>query len=179
MISRSDALKMEPTLNGYGDEVIYSPTTCVMDTPIALKTLTDSLPSNVKIIYGASLNSTRRLKVGNRSEVKTMDHGEQTIESKVFINAAGFDSLRIAQQNFFASDYVMLPLKGRYVICDKDVSDRYKTIVYPVPVKGAFNLGVHSTLTMDGRIKFGPTVFPAFSGANYDYLEGISLNGFI
>ena len=73
----------------------------------------------------------------------------------------------------------MLPLKGRYVICDKDVSDRYKTIVYPVPVKGAFNLGVHSTLTMDGRIKFGPTVFPAFSGANYDYLEGISLNGFI
>ena len=47
-------------------------------------------------------------------------------------------------------------------------------IVYPVPVKGAMNLGVHSTFTMDGRIKYGPTVFPAFSPTNYDYLENVS-----
>lgn len=73
----------------------------------------------------------------------------------------------------------MLPLKGRYVICDKNVSDRYKMIVYPVPIKGAFNLGVHSTMTMDGRIKFGPTVFPAFSEANYDYLDGVNIQGLI
>ena len=100
----------------------------------------------------------------------SLDSGNETIQSKFFVNCAGFDSLRVAQINNYATDYVMLPLKGRYVICDKKVSDRYKKIVYPVPVKGAFNLGVHSTFTMDGRIKFGPTVFPAFSEANYDYL---------
>ena len=31
VISRKEALKMEPTLRGFGDEVIYSPSTCVMD----------------------------------------------------------------------------------------------------------------------------------------------------
>ena len=35
---------MEPTLSGHGDEVIYSPTTAVIDIGVALKTLKDSLP---------------------------------------------------------------------------------------------------------------------------------------
>ena len=52
-------------------------------------------------------------------------------------------------------------------------------IIYPVPVKGAFNLGVHSTFTMDGRIKFGPTVFPAFSPTNYDYLQDVTIKGLL
>ena len=52
-------------------------------------------------------------------------------------------------------------------------------IVYPVPVKGSMNLGVHSTFTMDGRIKYGPTVFPAFSPTNYDYLENVTLKDFL
>ena len=169
MISREDALKLEPTLDGFGDKVIHSPTTCVMDTPIALKTLTESLPSNVEMVYGASLLGTKRYGQATDCEITTAT-GSETIQTNFFVNAAGFDSLRVAQQNDVATDYVMLPLKGRYVISDKNVSDRYNMIVYPVPVKGAFNLGVHSTLTMDGRIKFGPTVFPAFSEANYDYL---------
>lgn len=48
-------------------------------------------------------------------------------------------------------------------------------LVYPVPVKGAYVLGVHSTITVDGRLKVGPTVFPAFSNENYDNLENIKL----
>ena len=55
LVKRNDALKMEPTLNGFGDEVIYSPTTSVMDIDVALKTLKDSLPENVEIVYGAHL----------------------------------------------------------------------------------------------------------------------------
>ena len=50
-------------------------------------------------------------------------------------------------------------------------------LVYPVPVKGAFVLGVHSTLTVSGHIKIGPTVFPAFSNENYDGLENLTLKG--
>ena len=74
---------MEPMLEGYGDEVIYSPTTCVMDTPIALKTLTDSLPSNTEIVYGASLSNAKRVGEVTNCEIKTIDSGDQTIESKL------------------------------------------------------------------------------------------------
>lgn len=39
-------------------------------------------------------------------------------------------------------------------------------------------LGVHSTITTDGFVKIGPTVFPAFGKENYDYLQGISMSSF-
>ena len=43
-------------------------------------------------------------------------------------------------------------------------------LVYPVPEEGAYVLGVHSTLTTDGSVKIGPTVFPAFGKENYDMM---------
>lgn len=49
----------------------------------------------------------------------------------------------------------------------------YKTLVYPVPIKGAYFLGVHSTLTVDGKMKVGPTVAPAFAMENYHGFENL------
>lgn len=50
-------------------------------------------------------------------------------------------------------------------------------LVYPVPVKGAFVLGVHSTLASSGHVKLGPTAFPAFSPENYEYAQNLSIKG--
>ena len=52
-------------------------------------------------------------------------------------------------------------------------------LVYPVPVKGAFVLGVHSTLAISGHVKLGPTAFPAFSPENYEYAENLTVKGII
>lgn len=52
----------------------------------------------------------------------------------------------------------------------------YKTLVYPVPIKGAYFLGVHSTLTVDGYMKVGPTVAPAFAMENYNGIEKLNWN---
>ena len=84
------------------------------------------------------------------------------------INAAGQEALDIAHQFGYGENLISVPIKGRYAISDKPL-DQYKMLVYPVPVKGAYVLGVHSTITVDGRLKVGPTVFPAFSTENYDY----------
>ena len=74
----------------------------------------------------------------------------------------------------------MLPLKGRYAISkDANFGDKFKMLVYPVPLPGAFVLGVHSTLSISGHLKLGPTVFPAFSPENYDYGEGLTAKGLI
>jgi L-2-hydroxyglutarate oxidase len=78
------------------------------------------------------------------------------------INAAGQGALDIAQEFGYGKDLLSVPIKGRYAISDKPL-DKYKMLVYPVPVKGAYVLGVHSTITVDGRLKVGPTVFPAFA----------------
>ena len=72
----------------------------------------------------------------------------------------------------------MLPLKGRYAISkDSDMGDMYKMLVYPVPVKGAFALGAHSTLAISGHVKIGPTIFPAFSPENYDMMDNLTPSG--
>lgn len=57
----------------------------------------------------------------------------------------------------------------------KPLDDHYKTIVYPIPLKGAYTLGVHSTLTTDGYVKIGPTTSPAFALENYQGFEKLNL----
>jgi L-2-hydroxyglutarate oxidase LhgO len=63
-----------------------------------------------------------------------------------------------------------------YSISDIPLDHIYKTLVYPVPVKGAHFLGVHSTITVDGYVKVGPTVSPAFSIENYHGLQNVNVN---
>jgi L-2-hydroxyglutarate oxidase len=63
----------------------------------------------------------------------------------------------------------MISIKGRYAISNEP-NNNLKMLVYPVPAEGAYVLGVHSTLTTDGYVKVGPTVFPAFGKENYDML---------
>lgn len=48
-----------------------------------------------------------------------------------------------------------------------------KTLVYPVPMKNTYFLGVHSTLTPEGKVKIGPSATPAFSPENYNHVKGI------
>jgi L-2-hydroxyglutarate oxidase len=51
--------------------------------------------------------------------------------------------------------------------------------VYPVPLRHSYFLGVHSTITLDGYIKIGPTATPAFNIENYKGLENVTLYDFI
>ena len=71
----------------------------------------------------------------------------------------------------------MVPFKGRYAISKNPME--IKMLVYPVPEPGAYVLGVHSTLTTDGFVKIGPTVFPAFGKENYDMLQGVTPSSFM
>ena len=173
---------MEPTLRGYGDQVIHSPTTSVMDIHQALNHISANLPPNVELVKGATVTNI------NNGEGRTAECHYTTaesrqiekIDSRMFINAAGNHALRLAHSQNLARNYVMLPLKGRYAISkEAEMGDKYKMIVYPVPVKGAYVLGVHSTLAVSGHVKLGPTVFPAFSPENYDSFGGLTLGGIV
>jgi L-2-hydroxyglutarate oxidase LhgO len=87
LIDRQIALEMEPSLRGIGDVVIYSPTTAVMDTQVALDCLMRQLNDlpNFKAEKGVKYIEMARSK-DSEIAVKT-DKG--TIYSKFMINAAG------------------------------------------------------------------------------------------
>lgn len=48
-------------------------------------------------------------------------------------------------------------------------------MVYPIPLPGAYTLGVHSTISPSGHMKIGPTTSPAFSLENYNGVQNIKL----
>lgn len=92
------------------------------------------------------------------------------------VNTAGQQSLQIAQKYGVGHDLDIFPMKGLYCMSKKPLDHLYSTIVYPIPLRGTFTLGVHSTMTPDGHMKIGPTTSPAFSLENYQGLENFSFS---
>jgi L-2-hydroxyglutarate oxidase LhgO len=75
------------------------------------------------------------------------------------INAAGLYADRVAHWFGVGTEYRMLPFKGLYW-CGNWRPGRLTRHVYPVPDPRNPFLGVHLTVTVDGRVKIGPTAIP-------------------
>jgi len=87
---------MEPTLAGYGDQIIHSPTTCVMDIQHAMKHISATLPSNVELVKNATLLKIDSSKTSATCFVKKAGNSVERIEARLMINAAGLNALDIA-----------------------------------------------------------------------------------
>ena len=89
------------------------------------------------------------------------------------INCAGLYADKIAKPFGYCDDYAMLPFKGLYWYGNWKLG-KLQRHVYPVPdVRNPF-LGVHLTVTIDGRAKIGPTAIPIFSRESYSGFGGLS-----
>ncbi|TNV78279.1 hypothetical protein FGO68_gene4483 [Halteria grandinella] len=175
MITAEEARKIDPMVKGYGKEFIWSPTTSVVNSKALVKQMAEDLSQNpnIEIKTGVSFISDKSIlsHTGGLHSI-ALSSGD-TLQAKYFINAAGQQSLSLAHAQGIGLDFDFFPLKGIYTISDQKLDHIYKTLVYPVPIRGAPFLGVHSTLTVDGYVKMGPTVAPAFSLENYSGLENL------
>jgi L-2-hydroxyglutarate oxidase LhgO len=97
--------------------------------------------------------------------------GNEWIETGYLINAAGLQADRIAHSFGFGRDFRILPFKGIYLYGDDDWSP-LRAHIYPVPNLKQTFLGVHFTVTVDGRAKIGPTAIPALWREQYKGLGG-------
>ncbi len=104
--------------------------------------------------------------------------GNEIIEAGILFNAAGLNADKIARDFGCAQNYYIIPFKGIYLDYTND-DKPVKTNIYPVPnLKNPF-LGIHYTITVDGKIKIGPTAIPAFWRENYKGLDNFKLNEYI
>ena len=69
--------------------------------------------------------------------------------------------------------YVCLPFLGAYKK-SKLLNSNPKRLVYPVPNPVNPFLGVHTTNTLNGEIKIGPTAFPVIGKEQYRLVNGFS-----
>lgn len=94
------------------------------------------------------------------------------------MNAAGLYADKIAREFGFSEKYKILPFKGLYLYSDEPRGS-VKTNIYPVPdLRNPF-LGVHVTVTSEGKSKIGPTAIPAFWREQYSGMENFRVGEFM
>lgn len=156
-ITESEAKQIEPRVRTF-ERALYSPTTSSVDPVEVMASLErDARMAGVEILTETEYSGVRR---GNVVTSK----GE--LAAGFVINAAGLYADRIANDFGFCRDYRILPFKGLYLYSDEPPG-AVRTNIYPVPDLSNPFLGVHYTLTAQGKIKIGPTAIPAFWREHY------------
>jgi len=165
LLDVEDLIEIEP-LAKTCEKFLWSPTTAVSDP----KAILDALQQEFKSLGGhIDFNSKIRL---NYSSNEIYDRSG-TYEARHFINAAGAQADRISRSVGVGEEYAMLPFMGVYRATDEK-NLPLQRLVYPVPHPINPFLGVHFTLTLDRKVKIGPTAIPIAGREQYSFFNGWS-----
>jgi L-2-hydroxyglutarate oxidase LhgO len=152
------------TLNRF----LWSPTTAVSDPQaILLAMATEFQNKGGRIEFR---NSVELSENANEIRINNLD-----FEASFYVNASGAQSDRISRAVGVGMEYAMLPFMGVYRATSNNLFF-LRTLVYPVPHPVNPFLGVHFTLTTDGKVKIGPTAIPITGREQYTLATGWSMS---
>lgn len=169
ILNKDETLAREPSVSSkHVQASLYSPSTGIVDAHAWMEQLwldseekAEVIPAYRSKIIDAGLSSpsehsSRQPRIGLRFE-------SVWLSCRSVVNCAGLHAPQIAQwihrnttwkppRHYFA--------KGNYYTIDSSVIDgqkpEFQHLVYPVPDPGG--LGIHATMDMDGKVRFGPDV---------------------
>jgi (S)-2-hydroxyglutarate dehydrogenase len=163
-VDETQARELEPLARTV-DRALWSPTTSSASPLAVLEALAERVGRRGgEVVLDAPVTSARP------GQVRTPD---DTFHVGHVINAAGLQADRVARWFGMCDDYVVLPFKGLYWYGDWPAG-RLQRHVYPVPDPRDPFLGVHLTVTVDGRAKIGPTAIPVLWREAYGGVRGFS-----
>lgn len=155
LLSRAQATAMEGALACVG--ALWSPETGIVDCHglmVALSVEFESLGGSIAL--STPVTAIERRKEG-RFVVQTGGADPFTLAASHVINSAGLNAQAMARR-VEDLDPVHIPTlalaKGSYFSCA--AKPAFSRLIYPAPVEGG--LGVHLTLDLAGRMRFGPDV---------------------
>ncbi len=168
-ISAKEAAEIEPRVRTH-EYALFSPTTASVDP---------------RQVMAAFVANARREGIVIRTNTRYLGHSNGVVKTTqgdisagYVINSAGLYADKIANGYGFSQHYRILPFKGLYLYAN-DKAQGLRTNIYPVPdLRNPF-LGVHHTVTLDGRAKIGPTAIPCFWREHYRGLENFSAREFL
>lgn len=163
----AQSLKKYEPLAQTVEKFLWSPTTAIADPKSILSAIKKEFLS-----LGGKINFSNKIELEELAGEIVEKTGQ--FGSKYFINASGAHSDLIAKSLGIAEEYAMIPFMGQYRTIPLDQL-RIRTLVYPVPHPINPFLGVHFTLTTDGKVKIGPTALPVLGREQYSSLSGWSI----
>ncbi|MFA5074194.1 MAG: NAD(P)/FAD-dependent oxidoreductase [Nitrospirota bacterium] len=153
LLDKKETLKKER--NVLAEAALYSPDTGIVDSHALMKFFYNKANAQgVLFAFDSELDTIRKEADGYLVGIK--QDGYQW-KSKIIINCAGLDSDLVAQMagiDIHKSGYELTYCKGSYFSYSK--SSPVSMLIYPVPHEELVGLGVHATLDLGSRLRFGP-----------------------
>ncbi|KPC52721.1 NAD(P)/FAD-dependent oxidoreductase [Amantichitinum ursilacus] len=154
LISAARAQALEPELRCSG--ALLSPDTGIVDSAAYVRALqTDAERAGARFVFNAELASAETRADGFMLIVR--DAMGTQWRARQLINCAGLWAPRLAAQISGLPQQAVPQAyyaKGHYFRCD--APSRFSHLIYPLPNQAG--LGVHLTLDLAGRVRFGPDV---------------------
>ena len=156
LIGREAVNALEPAVRAVG--ALHSPVTGIVDAhALSLSYQAEAEGCGAVVALGRDVVSLALASGHWQVEARTPEGEAQRLRSAAVVNAAGLASDRVAALagiDIEAAGYRLHPCKGDYFALAPGAPLRLERLVYPVPSEAG--LGVHSTLDLAGRIRFGP-----------------------
>ena len=150
-----DVARIEPNVNAVA--ALYSPNAGIIDSHSLMESLYETATAaGVLFSFGSEVNCISKKENGYVIGIINDDY---KFISKVVINSAGLYSDYIATLagiDVDSAGYRLGYCKGSYFSYAQ--KSPIKMLVYPVPHKDLMGLGVHATMDLSGRLRFGPDV---------------------
>jgi (S)-2-hydroxyglutarate dehydrogenase len=156
--------ELEPLARTHG-AALWSPNTAVADPVAVVQALAERVRER-----GGAVHLGEAVTAAGPGWVRTT---RTTYAVGHLINAAGLYADRVAHWFDVGTHYRMLPFKGLYLYGNW-APGRLQRHVYPVPDARNPFLGVHLTVTVDGRAKIGPTAIPSLWREDYGGVGGFT-----
>lgn len=165
LVDETQARQLEPLARTAG-RALWSPTTSSASPEAVLTALADRIRRRGgRLLLATEVTGAGPGAITTRDGTWAVGH---------VVNAAGLQADRVARWFGMCDDYAVLPFKGLYWYGDWPVG-RLQRHVYPVPDPRNPFLGVHLSVTVDGRAKIGPTALPALWRESYGGLNSFDL----
>jgi (S)-2-hydroxyglutarate dehydrogenase len=165
VLPESDLAKYEPLAVTH-DKFLWSPTTAVSDSKAIVEAMCQEF-----IALGGQVDFATKINLQLRNN-EVIDATGRYDAAQV-INAAGAQADRISRSVGVGTEYAMLPFMGVYRATEEK-NLPLQRLVYPVPHPINPFLGVHFTLTIDHKVKIGPTAIPIAGREQYSFTQGWS-----
>jgi (S)-2-hydroxyglutarate dehydrogenase len=168
-VTEAEAKKIEPRVKTR-ERALFSPRTSTVNPLLVVEAMqADAQREGVDVRVGSAYL---------RRNARGVQTSRGRIEARYVVNAAGLYADKIALDYGFSERYRILPFKGLYLYSDEPAG-AFRTNIYPVPdLRNPF-LGVHFTITADGKAKIGPTAIPALWRENYAGLTNFKITEFL
>lgn len=156
LIDRAAILALEPEVEAR--VAVHSTQTGIVDAHAFCQALeTEAVSHDAVVLCDRRVAALARRSHGWRVEVVAADGTRETIDAGCVVDAAGLASdavAGLAGLDVDALGWRLYPCKGDYFGLAPGSRVRLARLVYPVPQQAG--LGIHATLDLAGRVRFGP-----------------------